>query len=68
MDVGRIHITNPEAAWRQLWYFRAHLDVYIQYAFKIKLTKDQCVLARMIGNGVDVKGVNSRGYGKTWLV
>lgn len=41
----------------------------IQYMFRpVKLTPDQQVMARMIGNGEDIKGVDHRGFGKTWLV
>lgn len=69
MSEGRFRMNDPETSWKQLWYFRTHLDMFIEYAFRpIKLTPDQHVMARMIGNGEDIKGVNHRGFGKTWLV
>ena len=53
----------------QLDYFRSHLDVFIEYAFrKIKLHPIQKTLARAIGNNWDVKICFSRGAGKTWIV
>ena len=44
------------------------LAIFIEDAFApIKLTRDQHVIARAIGNNDDLKIVQSRGSGKTWL-
>ena len=61
-------ITNWDVIEDQLSFYRSHLDVFIEDAFPpIKLTRDQHVIARQIGNCVDVKATCSRGFGKTWL-
>lgn len=53
----------------QLIYYRTHLDVFIEDAFPpIRLSRDQHVIARAFGNCSDIKIVQSRGSGKTWLV
>lgn len=53
----------------QIIFWRKHLDIAIEDMFPpIKLTRDQHVIARAIGNAVDIKMVQSRGSGKTWLV
>lgn len=47
----------------------SYLDIFIEDAFPpIKLTRDQHVIARMIGRGDDIKIVENRGAGKTWLL
>ena len=61
-------ITNFEAAEKQVMFWRDHLDVAIEQLFPpIRLTRDQHVIARQIGNCVDIKATCSRGFGKTWL-
>ena len=61
-------ITNLDAAEEQIIFWRTHLDIAIEDMFPpIKLTRDQHVLARAFGNGNDIKMVQSRGSGKTWL-
>jgi len=61
-------ITNWDLMEEQIIFYRTHLDVFIEDAFApIKLTRDQHVIARQIGNCVDVKATCSRGFGKTWL-
>ena len=52
---------------RQIWYWRTHLDVFIEEYFKIKLKDVQKVEARMFGNCDTIYFVQSRGFGKTWL-
>ena len=53
----------------QLDYFRKHLDVFVEYAFrKINLKPIQKTLVRAIGNYWDIKICFSRGAGKTWVV
>ena len=62
-------ITNLNLAEEQISFYREHLDIFIEDAFPpIKLTRDQHVLARAFGNGDDLKYVESRGSGKTWLI
>lgn len=54
---------------RQILFWRDHLDIAIEQMFApIKLTRDQHVIAREFGRCDDVKIVQSRGSGKTWLV
>lgn len=61
-------ITNLDAAEEQIIFYRTHLDIFIEDAFApIKLTRDQHVIARQFGNCDDVKIVENRGAGKTWL-
>ena len=60
---------NPDVIEEQIMYWRAHLDVAIEQMFPpIRLTRDQHVIARAIGNATDAKIIQSRGSGKTWLV
>lgn len=61
-------ITNYDLAEEQIIFYREHLDIFIEDAFPpIKLTRDQHVIAREFGTGDDIKIVQSRGSGKTWL-
>lgn len=61
-------ITNWDVLEEQIIFYRTHLDIFIEDAFTpIKLTRDQHVIARQIGNCVDIKATCSRGFGKTWL-
>jgi hypothetical protein len=62
-------VTNFKAAEKQIMFWRDHLDIAIEQIFApIKLTRDQHVIARAFGRGHDIKIVQSRGAGKTWLV
>ena len=62
-------VTNFEAMEKQVIFWRDHLDIAIEDIFApIKLTRDQHVIARAFGLCSDVKIVQSRGSGKTWLV
>ena len=61
-------VTNLDAAEEQVIFWRQHLDLAIEDMFPpIKLTRDQKVMARAIGNCIDIKCTCSRGFGKTWL-
>lgn len=61
-------ITNLDLAEEQVIFYRDHLDIFIEDAFSpIRLTRDQHVIAREFGRGDDIKIVQSRGSGKTWL-
>lgn len=61
-------ITNFDLAEEQVIFYRDHLDIFIEDAFPpIRLTRDQHVIAREFGRGDDLKIVQSRGSGKTWL-
>lgn len=57
------------AVWEeQIMFWRDHLDIAIEDMFPpIKLTRDQHVIAREFGRCDDIKIVQSRGAGKTWL-
>ena len=60
-------IQNLDAAEEQIIFYRTHLDIFIEDAFKpIKQTQEQHVIAREFGNCSDVKIVQNRGAGKTW--
>lgn len=57
------------AAWqKQIWYWRTHLDRFIEEYFKIKLKPSQRVDARILGNFQSIDLVKNRGAGKTWLI
>ena len=61
-------ITNLDAAEEQVIFWRTHLDIAIEDMWApIKLTRDQHVIVREIGNCVDTNATCSRGFGKTWL-
>ena len=61
-------ITNWDVMEEQLIFYRNHLDIFVEDAFPpIKLTRDQHVMMREIGNCVDSKDTCSRGFGKTWI-
>lgn len=50
-------------------FYTDHLDIFIEDAYApIKLTRDQHVIAREFGRCADLKIVQSRGSGKTWLI
>lgn len=57
-----------DAAEEQIIFFRTHLDIYIECAYApIKLTRNQHIVARAIGNSSTVHHIASRGAGKTFL-
>lgn len=61
-------LTKWDVAEDQIIYYRSHMDVFIEEAFKpIKLTPIQHVISRGVGNATTSVVVASRGYGKTWL-
>ena len=61
-------VTNFDAAEEQIIFWRDHLDIAIEDMFPpIKLTRDQHVIARAASRGDEIKIVESRGSGKTWL-
>lgn len=60
-------IKNTKQWAEQIWYWRTHLDVFIEEYFGIKLKDVQKVEARMFGNCDTIYFVQSRGFGKTWL-
>lgn len=56
-------------AWqKQIWYWRTHLDRFIEDYFKIRLKPSQRVDARILGNFQSIDLVKNRGAGKTWLI
>ena len=61
-------IKNYEAWAKQIWYWRTHLDRFIEEYFKIKLKPSQRVDARILGNFRNINLVKNRGAGKTWLI
>ena len=60
-------IRNFDAWSKQIWYWRTHLDVFIEEYLKVKLKPVQRVQARMFGNLNTIYDVQSRGFGKTWI-
>lgn len=61
-------LRNFEAWAKQIWYWRTHLDRFIEEYFKIKLKPEQRVDARVFGLTQNADFVKSRGAGKTWLI
>ena len=61
-------LKNYDAWVKQIWYWRTHLDRFIEDYFKIKLKPSQRVDARIIGNYRNIDLVKNRGAGKTWLI
>ena len=61
-------IKNYEAWAKQIWYWRTHLDRFIEDYFKIKLKPQQRVDARIFGLTQSADFVKNRGAGKTWLI
>lgn len=61
-------LKNYEAWAKQIWYWRTHLDRFIEDYFKIKLKPQQRVDARVFGNTQNADFVKNRGAGKTWLI
>ena len=61
-------LKNYEAWKKQIWYWRTHLDRFIEEYFKIKLKPSQRVDARILGNFQAIDLVKNRGAGKTWLI
>lgn len=64
-------IENPEEWEKQIWFWRSHLDFFIEDYFsddenKVKLHDFQQVIARECGNCTNVKDIESRSLGKTW--
>lgn len=60
-------IKNIDGWVEQIWYWRTHLDVFIEEYFGVTLKDVQKVEARMFGNCDTIYFVQSRGFGKTWL-
>lgn len=61
-------LKNYEAWQKQIWYWRTHLDRFIEDYLKIKLKPSQRVDARILGNFQAIDLVKNRGAGKTWLI
>ena len=61
-------LKNFEAWAKQIWYWRTHLDRFIEEYFKIKLKPQQRVDARIFGLTQNADFVKNRGAGKTWLI
>ena len=61
-------IKNYEAWAKQIWYWRTHLDRFIEEYFKIKLKPYQRVDARIFGLYRNIDFVKNRGAGKTWEI
>ena len=61
-------IKNYEAWVKQIWYWRTHLDRFIEEYFQIKLKPSQRVDARIFGLYRNIDLVKNRGAGKTWLI
>ena len=61
-------LRNFEAWAKQIWYWRTHLDRFIEEYFKVKLKPQQRVDARVFGLRQNADFVKNRGAGKTWLI
>ena len=61
-------LKNYEAWRKQIWFWRTHLDRFIEDYFKIRLKPSQRVDARILGNFQSIDLVKNRGAGKTWLI
>lgn len=61
-------LKNYEAWQKQIWFWRTHLDRFIEEYFKIKLKPSQRVDARILGNFQSIDLVKNRGAGKTWVL
>ena len=61
-------LKNYEAWQKQIWFWRTHLDRFIEDYFKIKLKPSQRVDARILGNFQSIDLVKNRGAGKTWVL
>lgn len=59
-------IKNIDGWVEQIWYYRTHLDVFIEDYFGITLKDVQKVEARMFGNCDTVYFVQSRGFRKPY--
>lgn len=64
-------IENVEEWEKQIWYWRTHLDIFIEEYFStedkpIKLFPFQRVIARAVGNSEFIDDVESRSLGKTY--
>ena len=67
--VSMIRELKNYVAWqKQIWYWRTHLDRFIEDYFKIKLKPSQRVDARILGNFQAIDLVKNRGAGKTWVI
>lgn len=69
--VRQTNITNVDEWEKQIWYWRTHLDVFIEEYFStedkpIKLFPFQRVIARAVGNCEFIDDVESRSLGKTY--
>ena len=61
-------IKNFEAWAKQIWFWRTHLDRFIEEYFKVKLKPYQRVDARLFGLYRNLDFVKNRGAGKTWEI
>lgn len=61
-------LKNYEAWRKQIWFWRTHLDRFIEDYFKIRLKPSQRVDARILGNFQSIDLVKNRGAGKTWVI
>lgn len=70
-EVIKNRIKNIDEWVKQIWYFRTHLDIFIELYLshenhRIKLKPFQKVIIRQIGNCQFIDDVESRGLGKTF--
>lgn len=61
-------IRNYDAWAKQIWFWRTHLDRFIEDYLKIKLKPFQRVDARIFGLYRNINLVKNRGAGKTWEI
>lgn len=68
-QVSNVRQVKNVQGWCELiWYYRTHLDVFIEQYLGIPLKDTQHVEARAFGNSDTLFLTQSRGYGKTWIV
>ena len=69
ISVTQIRDIRNYRAWaEQIWFWRTHLDLFIEEYLSIKLKDVQHVIAREFGNTDTMYNVENRGAGKTWLI
>lgn len=61
-------VKNIQGWAKLIWYWRTHLDVFIEQYLGIPLKDTQHIEARAFGNSQTLFLTQSRGYGKTWIV
>jgi len=64
----KVEIKNIEEWYKQISFYREHLDIYLEEVLGINIFDFQHVISRAIGNYDDLCIIESRSMGKSWLV